>query len=179
MWSSMRRLMLLRHAKSDWSAAGMPDHDRPLNRRGQETAPKIGAYMVRHGLVPERVLCSTARRARETWEELAGEFKEHPPTIFEDRLYNAAPDAILNLIRDTKTAVKSLLLIGHNPGLQDLAAVLIASGDLDHRERLREKLPTAGLVIIDFALDDWAKVHPHAGRLERFVAPRWLETATD
>jgi phosphohistidine phosphatase len=171
--------MLLRHAKSDWSAGGMADHDRPLNRRGQETAPRIGAYMVRHGLVPDRVLCSTARRARETWKEIAGEFEHDPPTSYEDRLYNATPDAILGVIRETKTAIRSLLLVGHNPGLQDLAGVLIASGDLDHRERLREKLPTAGLVVIDFALDDWAKLHPHAGRLERFVAPRWLETATD
>jgi phosphohistidine phosphatase len=175
----MRRLMLLRHAKSDWSEPGLSDHDRPLNRRGQETAPKIGAYMARHGLVPERVLCSTALRARETWEEVATEFKNHPLTVFEDRLYNARTDAILALVRDTRDRIASLLLVGHNPGLQELAGLLIASGDLTHREKLREKLPTAGLVIIDFAVDEWAKVHPRAGRLERFVAPRWLETATD
>ena len=83
------------------------------------------------------------------------------------------------MIRETRNSIRSLLVIGHNPGLQDLAGTLIASGDLDHRERLREKLPTAGLVVIDFALDEWAKVHPHAGRLERFIAPRWLEAATD
>lgn len=175
----MRRLMLLRHAKSDWSAAGIADHDRPLSRRGRETAPRIGTYMVRHGLVPDRVLCSTARRARDTWEEIAAEFAQQPPTTYDDRLYNAAPEAIIGLIAASKNSVRTLLLVGHNPGLQDLAGMLIASGDLDHRERLREKLPTAGLVVIDFALDDWARLHPQAGRLERFVAPRWLEAATD
>ena len=157
----------------------MPDHDRPLNRRGQEAAPKIGAYMARHGLLPDLVLCSTALRARETWEELATEFTAHPLTVYEERLYNARPERILELVRDTKDRVRSLLLVGHNPGLQELSSLLIASGDLEHRERLREKLPTAGLVVIDFAVDEWTKVHPHAGRLERFVAPRWLEAATD
>lgn len=175
----MRRLMMLRHAKSDWSEPGVSDHDRPLNRRGQETAPKVGAYMARHGLIPDLVLCSTALRARETWEELATEFKDHPLTVYEERLYNARTETILDLVRATKSRAQSLLLVGHNPGLQDLASQLIASGDLAHRERLREKLPTAGLVVIDFALDDWARLHPHAGRLERFVAPRGLETMTD
>lgn len=175
----MHRLMLLRHAKSDWSEPGTPDHDRPLNRRGQEAATKIGAYMARHKLVPDRVMCSTALRARETWEEVATGFKDHPLTVYEDRLYNAKSATILGLVQDTKERVHSLLLVGHNPGLQELASLLIASGDLAHRERLREKLPTAGLVVIDFAVEAWPKVHSRAGRLERFVAPRWLETVTD
>jgi phosphohistidine phosphatase len=179
MWSAMRRLMLLRHAKSDWSEPGVSDHDRPLNPRGQESAPKVGAYMARHGLVPDQVVCSTAVRARETWEELATEFKDHPLTVYDERLYNARIETILGLVRETKDRVKSLLLVGHNPGLHELAGLLIASGDLTHRARLREKLPTAGLVVIDFAVEEWTRLHPHAGRLERFVAPRWLETATD
>jgi phosphohistidine phosphatase len=175
----MRRLMLLRHAKSDWSKPGMPDCDRPINRRGQDTATKIGEYIARHGLVPDRVLCSTAQRARATWDTLAGELKDLPPTIHESRLYNAGPEAILEVIRETNASVRSLLLVGHNPGLHELTGMLIASGDLDHRERLREKLPTAALVVIDFALNDWSMVHPYAGRLERFVVPRGLEAATD
>lgn len=179
MWSSMRRLMLLRHAKSDLAKPGMPDRDRPINRRGQETVAKIGAYMARHGLIPELVLCSTARRARETWEELAGVFKDQPATTYESRLYNAGPEVFLDVVRETKAEIRTLLLVGHNPGLHDLAGMLIASGDLDHRERLREKYPTAGLVVIDFAPDDWSMVHPYAGRLERFVVPRGLETAID
>ncbi len=175
----MRRLMLLRHGKSDWSEPGMSDHDRPLNCRGQESAPKVGAYMARHGLVPDLVICSTAARARETWEELAAEFKDHPATIYDARLYDAPAEAILAVVRATKNHVKTLLIVGHNPGLHILAGVLIASGDLAHRAKLRAKLPTAGLVVIDFAVAEWAKLHPRAGRLERFIAPRGLEAMTD
>ena len=175
---TMRRLILLRHAKSDWPVPGIPDQERALNRRGQESATKIGAYMARHGLIPDRVLCSSARRAKETWIRVAAELPQAPDTVYEDRLYNATPDVILDLARKIKGA-RSVLLVGHNPGLEELAGLLIASGDLEHRERLRQKFPTAGLAVVDFAIDDWRKLHPHAGRLERFVAPRSLETATD
>ena len=175
----MRRILLLRHAKSDWSDPGKDDHDRQLNRRGEEAAPKIGTYLARHRLIPQRVLCSTARRARDTWELVAAELPAAPPVSYEERLYNARPDAILDVLRDLKADIRSALVVGHNPGLQELATLLIASGDLDHRERLREKFPTAGLVVIDFAVDKWSKLHPHSGRLERFVVPRMLEAATD
>jgi phosphohistidine phosphatase len=176
---SMLRLMLLRHAKSDWSKPGEVDHDRDLNKRGRETAPRIGHYIAGHGLSPDHVLCSTAQRARTTWELVATELDVPPQTVFERRLYNAAAQAVLDLVRATENGVRTLLVVGHNPGLQDLAGALIASGNLDHRERLSEKLPTGALVVIDFALDKWTELHPQAGRLERFIAPRGLETATE
>ena len=175
----MRRILLLRHAKSDWSEPDAPDYDRRLNRRGEEAAPKIGTYLGRHRLIPQRVLCWTARRARDTWELVAAELPTAPPVSYEDRLYNARPNAILDVLREVEGNIRSVLVVGHNPGLQELASLLIASGDLDHRERLREKFPTAGLVVIDFAVDGWSKLHPHSGRLERFVVPRMLAAATD
>jgi phosphohistidine phosphatase len=175
----MRRLLLLRHAKSSWSEPGASDLDRPLNRRGQETAPRIGAYLARHRLIPDRVLCSTARRARETWELVAAEAPAAPPPTFTERLYDASSRALIDVLRHADPAAKSLLVVGHNPGLQEVATALIASGDLEDRERLREKLPTGALVVIDFAIDDWSKLHPRSGRLERFVVPRMLEAATD
>src|SRR5262249_27710733 len=138
----MRRLILLRHAKSDWSDPGASDHDRPLNRRGQEAAPRIGAYLDRHGLVPDRVLCSTAKRARETWKLIAAEVADAPAATFVDSLYNAAARTILDALRHAPADAKSVLVVGHNPGLQETATLLIASGDLDDRERLREKFPT-------------------------------------
>jgi phosphohistidine phosphatase len=171
--------MLLRHAKSELSQPGMRDQDRPLMPRGRDTAAKIGAYIARHALAADRVLCSPALRTRMTWEVLAAALAEPPAAVFEPRLYNAGADAILEVVRETQPRVRSLLVIGHNPGLQELADRLIASGDVDHRERLREKLPTAGLVVIDFALDAWTAIRPLAGRLERFIVPRSLETATD
>ncbi len=175
----MRRILLLRHAKSAWSDPGASDHERPLARRGEEAARRIGAYLNRHRLVPECVLCSTAARARETWVLVAAEVPAAPPPAYEDRLYNAAAGAILDVLRQTSSGVKSLLLVGHNPGLQELSTLLIASGDLGDRERLREKLPTGGLVVIDFPIENWSKLHPHSGRLERFVVPRTLAAATD
>src|SRR6266850_6833709 len=175
----MRRILLLRHAKSDWSEAGMDDHDRRLSPRGREAAPKIGTYLARHRLVPDRVLCSTARRARETWELVAAELPAPPAVGYEDLLYNAKSATILDVLRDAPAGLRAVMVVGHNPGLQELATLLIASGDLDHRERLREKFPTAGLAVIDFKVDSWSKLHPHSVRRERFVVPRTLAAATD
>jgi phosphohistidine phosphatase len=175
----MRRLLLLRHAKSDWSEPGTDDHERPLNRRGQEAAPRIGAYLHRHKLIPDSVLCSTARRTRETWELIAAEVKAAPPATYVERLYDATSRTLLDTLRDAEPGGTALLVVGHNPGLHDLATLLIASGDLDDRARLREKLPTGGLVVIDFAIADWSKLHARSGRLERFVVPRTLTAATD
>ncbi len=175
----MRRLLLLRHAKSSWSEPGARDLDRPLNRRGQEAAPRIGAYLARHRLIPDRVLCSTARRARETWERVAAEATAAPPATFTEQLYDASARALIEVFRHADAEATSLLVVGHNPGLQEVATALIASGDLEDRERLREKLPTGGLVVIDFPIEDWSALHLRSGRLERFVVPRMLETATD
>jgi phosphohistidine phosphatase len=175
----MRRLLLLRHAKSSWSEPGASDHERPLNRRGQEAAPRIGAYLARHKLIPDHVLVSTARRTRETWALVAAEAPAAPPATFTERIYDATPRALLEVFRQADPMAASLLVVGHNPGLQEVATALIASGDLEDRERLREKLPTGGLVVIDFAIADWTKLHTRSGRLERFVVPRMLEAATD
>ena len=180
----MRRLLLLRHAKSAWSEPGASDHERPLNRRGQEAAPRIGTYLARHGLIPDGVLCSTARRTRETWDLVAAAAPGAPAASYLDQLYDAAPRALLDVFRHAdqganSSNINSLLVIGHNPGLQEVATQLIAAGDLDDRERLREKLPTGGLVVIDFPIAAWAKLHARSGRLERFVVPRMLEAATD
>jgi len=175
----MRRLMLLRHAKSDWSTPGTRDHDRPLNARGREAAPKMGAYMVRHALLPDLVIASTAKRVVETLDLVLAAFKQQPNVRSEAGVYEAGPDRLLDIVKRTPRSVHSLLMVGHNPGFAELATMLIASGEVETRQRLIEKFPTAGLAVIDFALDDWGKLHPRAGRLDRFVVPRTLETATD
>jgi len=176
---AMRRLLLLRHAKSDWTGIGLKDQDRGLASRGRDSAPRIGAYMAHHALIPDLVLSSTATRARDTWSLVAEAFRKPPPVSYEERLYETAPKAILDVIQSIRANVHVLLVVGHNPGLRDLAELLIASGDVDARQRLLEKFPTAGLAVIDFAVDDWAKLHPKSGRLDRFVAPRQLDIATD
>ena len=175
----MRRLMILRHAKAERPEPGGRDHERTLNRRGREDAGTIGAYMVRHGLIPDRVVVSTAVRTRETWEHAAGAFPAGLAVAFEKRLYDAVPHTILDVIKRTPADVHGLLVIAHNPGLHSTAVLLVGAGDIDARQRLSEKLPTLGLVVIDFAVDDWDKLHRHGGRLDRFVTPRSLAAATD
>jgi phosphohistidine phosphatase len=175
----MRRLMLLRHAKSDWSRPGARDHERMLAPRGREAAPRIGAYMVHHGLNPDLVLCSTATRARETWDLVAKAFTQKPALVFDERVYEAGANALFEIVKETKSSVHALLVTGHNPALHDFAQRLIASGDTDARARLTEKFPTGALAVIDFAVDDWRKLHPRSGRLDRLVVPRTLEATTD
>ncbi|MGA8748069.1 MAG: histidine phosphatase family protein [Pseudolabrys sp.] len=174
---TMRRLLLFRHAKAERSEPGMEDRARKLVERGRKEANRVGNYMSSHALIPDRVMTSPSSRTQETWKFAATAFRTPPTAIPVEQLYDATADTILNVVRETTPATHTLLVIGHNPGLHELAAMLIASGDIEARERLREKLPTSGLVIIDFALDDWGKLHPHCGRLERFVTPKSLGAA--
>jgi phosphohistidine phosphatase len=175
----MRRLILFRHAKAERPGPGMDDRDRALEPRGRHDAKVIGGYLVHHGFAPDLVVLSPSHRTLETWEHARTAFARLPKTIEDARLYDASPQTILDVIRDTSAAAHSVMLIGHNPGLHDVARLLIASGDIEHREKLNEDFPTSALAVIDFALDDWRKVHPDGGRLERFVSPKLLATATD
>jgi phosphohistidine phosphatase len=171
------RLMLLRHAKADKAETGMRDQDRRLNARGQRDATVIGAYLARHGLAPDLSLSSPAKRTRQTWEAVAQQLSATPPARFDERLYNATAEAIRMLVREIEGRIGTLMVIGHNPGLHDFAGRVVASGDVEAREALREALPTAGLVVISLAGQDWRDLHFHGGRLEHFVTPRSLATA--
>jgi len=173
------RLLLIRHAKAEKGEEGRSDRDRPLNARGCQDAPSIGAYLAHHELEPDRALISDSRRTRETWERLASELPAAPPVSYEPALYHATPEGILDVIRTKARAADTLLVVGHNPGLHDAARLLIASGDVAARERLNEGLPTSGLLVIDFPGTDWKSLHPRSGRLERFITPRSLRAAAD
>jgi phosphohistidine phosphatase len=175
----MRRLMLLRHAKAEKGSAGGRDFDRGLAQRGRDESPRMGDYMAHHELNPDLVVASPARRVRETWELVAPAFRPAPPVLWEERLYEVEGKTILKLLKDIATDAPTLLVVGHNPGLQDFAKLVIASGDVEARERLNENLPTAGLLVIDFAFNKWDKLHARSGRLDRFVSPRLLTAATD
>ena len=175
----MLRLMLLRHAKSSWPSSGVQDAARPLSERGEAAARLMGGYMARHSLLPDRVLCSPARRTRETWAGIAAQWPGDKDVVFDQRLYMATPQIILSIVRAQDGAVRTLLVIGHNPGLQEAAELLIAAGDVELRERLREKFPTAALAVIDFAIDKWKSVHERSGRLDRYITPRSIAAATN
>ncbi len=171
------RLILLRHAKADKAEAGTRDQDRRLNARGERDAAVIGAYISRHGLAPDLSLSSPAKRTKQTWETVAQQLSGTPPARFDERLYNASAEAIRTVVREIESRASTLLVIGHNPGLHDFACRVLASGDVEARETLRESLPTAGLVVVSLAGSSWRDLHFEGGRLEHFVTPRSLATA--
>jgi phosphohistidine phosphatase len=173
------RLLIFRHAKAERGAPGTRDRDRPLAPRGLKDAPQMGAFMAHHKLVPRHALVSPARRTRETWDGLAGALPGTIQVFYEDRLYDATPEGIVAVIKETPADIRTLIVVGHNPGLHETARLLIASGDVEARERLNEGLPTSGLAVINFPGNDWEKLHPSSGRLEQFVTPRLLKAATD
>lgn len=168
--SETRRLILLRHAKSD-RPAGIRDLDRPLNPRGRRAAPLVGAYMAGEGLVPDHVLVSPSQRTRETWEAVA-ESLGHPPHKVAQDIYEAPVESLLAVIRAAPDEARTLLVIGHNPGLQDLAVHLVGDGPKDLCRRLSAEFPTAALAVIDIPAEAWAGIGAGTGRLERFVRPR-------
>jgi phosphohistidine phosphatase len=171
----MLRLMLLRHAKSSWTDPGLDDHDRPLNPRGQKSAPVIGRFMLAQKLIPELVLCSPARRARDTWKLAAVELRASPRLLMEDALYDFGNGGrILDTVRAKSDTAKSVLVVGHNPSIERLAQRLIGKGDAKLRKRIAEKYPTGALAVITFDTQDWAKAEDGKGTLAFFARPRDL-----
>jgi phosphohistidine phosphatase len=173
----MRRLLLLRHAKAAWPP-GTLDLDRPLAKRGQDAALVMGNYLKGEGLVPDLALVSSARRTQETWERIEPVLGDIE--IRQDgRIYEAPVGRLLDVVREVEPGIRTLLMIGHNPGFEELAKLLIGEGEMDHVLRLGQKYPTAGLAVIDFPLESWGEVKAKAGRLERFVTPQSLGSGAD
>ena len=172
---TMPSLMLLRHAKSDWSDPGLADFDRPLNKRGRRAAPLIGRYLRKQDLLPDLVLCSSARRARQTWDGVAGELKAEVPVRYLRSLYLAPPSRLLATLQRQPKTIERLMMIGHNPGMENLAAHLAAGGSAELRARMQEKFPTAALAVFGFEAKVWSGVATGGGELLRFVVARDLE----
>jgi phosphohistidine phosphatase len=181
----MRRLMLLRHAKTEHAAPSGHDQDRRLDERGRLDAAAIGTWIGRHPPFPDAVLVSTAVRARQTWEIARDAMKDavrarQPRVELLDELYGAEPTQLLRLIRLAEvTNPARLMLIGHNPGMHELALMLAGSGNAAAKKSLEDNLPTAGLAILDFAVDDWSEVAFRRGELVRFTSPKLLKQALD
>src|ERR1700731_391748 len=180
----MRRLMLLRHAKTEYDAPSGRDKDRRLANRGRHDAAEIGGWIGRHPPFPDLVLVSHAIRAHQTWEiawEAMKELAPEPVVELVPDLYGADPAQLLQTIRDASASDPArLMLVGHNPGMHELALALAGSGDAAGRGALQDNLPPSGLAAYDFAVDDWADVAFRKGRLIMFVSPKRLkETSKD
>ena len=170
----MKRLLLLRHAKSSWDHPGLDDFERPLNDRGRRDAPRVGRYLADHDRRPDHVLCSPARRTDETWRAVSEALGGDVPFEFEPSLYLAPPSTILRLVQSQPIDIETLLVIGHNPGTEEVALRLVGSGSSDALNRMRTKVPTAALIEIEFDVGRWGEVETGQGRLIRFVTPHDL-----
>ena len=179
----MRRLMLLRHAKTESDAPSGRDQDRRLDERGLRDAAEIGGWIGRNPPFPDCVQVSPAVRAYQTWNIVWEAMKARAPTPhveLVDDLYGAEPAQLLQTIRTASVSdPKRLMLVGHNPGIHELALALAGSGDPAGRNALAHNLPTSGLAVFDFAIDDWSEVAFRRGRLVLFVSPKLLKQASD
>lgn len=171
----MKMLYLLRHAKSSWKDEHLDDFERPLNKRGRAAAAVMGAYLARQQIVPSQVLCSSSKRTRETWSFLQEAFgTEAVPVRFEKGVYMAEPIALLRRVRRLDDSLVSVMVIGHNPGLELLALSLVAEGEQDLRGRLATKFPTGTLAVLEAEIDAWTDLRPGCCRLLDFVRARDL-----
>ena len=174
----MKRLFLLRHAKSGWDDPVARDFDRPLNPRGRRAAQTIGRYLHKEGIGFDRVVASPAVRVVETLDELAHGLAETLAPVWDRRIYLAAASALLDVVQETPDAAESLLLVGHNPGLEELVLLLVPDDEDDAaRDEVEEKFPTAAVVELHFAARRWADVDANGATLVRFVRPRDLDPA--
>jgi phosphohistidine phosphatase len=175
----MKTLFLLRHAKSDWSDGTLSDHARPLNARGRTAAPLIAAYLKKKSYAPELVLCSTATRTVQTLDLIKPVLPASVVVRYEDPLYLAEPDKLLDRIRWIESPFNSAMLIGHNPGMELLAATLSAPGktaaEKGRRDVMREKYPTAAMAVLRFQTAEWRDVARGQGALADFVRPKDLD----
>ena len=169
----MRTLHLLRHAKSSWDDATIGDHDRPLAPRGARAARKIAEYLASASVHPALVLCSSARRTVETLEALRPAISETAAVSIEPELYGADASEILELLRAVDPQVREVLVIAHNPGLEDLAIDLAGDEDDEMVDALRTKFPTGALATFDVQVA-WADLGPGHAHLTHFVTPREL-----
>lgn len=161
----MKRLVLIRHAKSSWKHPELTDFDRPLNKRGRQDAPMMGERLAKRALHPDVIVCSPALRARQTAEAIAGRIAlPAQQLLYRPEIYEAEPDALLDLIRDFDQDWQTVFLVGHNPGLTELGNQLAAC-DLDN-------LPTCALLVIDFKVSIWRQLAPGAGTLFLYDYPK-------
>ncbi|HSM94749.1 MAG TPA: histidine phosphatase family protein [Rhizomicrobium sp.] len=172
----MRRLLLLRHAKAVQDS-GEGDHARSLTDRGRRDAARMGQAMDTRGYLPDNVICSDSRRTIETWELLLPELARTPHVEFSKGLYLASPKHILALVRDAADDIRTLMLVGHNPGIEECAVCLarkpVSKSERHKLDDMREKFPTCALAVLDFDVESWSDA-TGSGILLEFVRPRDL-----
>ena len=171
----VKTVLLLRHAKSSWDQPHLDDFSRPLAPRGRKAAPRIGRYLAEEALIPDRVLCSAARRAVETWELVADSLGGKPLVEILREIYHASLHDLLDLIHHLPDNEATVLLVGHNPTFESLALDLTGSGNEEAFRTMEIKYPTAGLAILEFPAGKWEEVGRARGVLRDFIRPKDLK----
>ena len=167
----MKQIFLLRHAKSSWDDPSLEDIERPLNKRGRKAAKAMAAHFTEHGLAPQTVLCSTAIRTRQTLDLLKPVLGE-APVIYDDRIYEAMPQTLLARLKELPESSASVLVVGHNPGLERLAHSLAGDqGEPKSLARMTAKYPTGSLAVLTAEVAAWTELKPETCRLESFICP--------
>lgn len=170
----MKRLVILRHAKSSWDNASGNDRDRPLNERGRAAATLMGKELKRRGADFDLVLASPAERVRETLERLQLGYGALPEIYVAEELYLASVPALLRKLRALDDGAQSALLVGHNPGLQELVLTLVEPGE-PRREQIQEKFPTAAAALLEMPSPSWTEISSGSATLRDIILPRLLE----
>ena len=170
----MHRLFVLRHAKSSWNNAQLADPDRPLAPRGERAAEALAAHVATIDPPPALVLCSTARRAQDTLEPVWAQLPDDTTVLIEEELYGASAPELLDRLREVPEDTPSVLLVGHNPGLEDLVSGLGRDGDPGLISRVHTKFPTAALATLTFS-GPWKSLGSGPATLEAFVVPADLQ----
>ena len=168
----LKRLILFRHAKSSWEH-DVEDHERPLADRGIKAAPTMGAWLAANGFVPDLALVSTARRAQQTWALAEPELGQPIRRRDTRSIYEASPMRILDETRQSGKTARMLIVVGHNPGLEELARLLTKDVGGERGARLREKFPTGAVAVLSFG-ESWADLAEHSCMLEHFMTPGML-----
>lgn len=171
----MKTLTILRHAKSGWDDPVLRDFDRPLNAKGQRAARLMGHALASLGLRFDHVVASSAVRVRETWQDFARGYGDLVDPEWDKTLYLASADTLMDAIHALPDTANRVLLVGHNPGLEDLVLLLTPEKGGTPRDAVEEKFPTASVAEIDLAVERWAEVKAGGGVLVRFVRPRDLD----
>ncbi|EQB32763.1 SixA phosphatase family protein [Sphingobium ummariense] len=173
----MKRLTLLRHAKSDWDDPVARDFDRPLNRRGEKAARLMGQFARKQGMQFDRLVASPAVRVVQTLETFLEGYGAPLEPHWDRRIYLASVPTLLDVIRDLPDQADAVLMAGHNPGLEELVLALVPDGPNPLREDVEVKFPTASIAVLDLSVAHWADVEEGIGTLETFVRPRDLDAA--
>jgi phosphohistidine phosphatase len=167
----LRRLVVLRHAKSAWPE-GIADDKRPLAPRGLRDAPAAGRALAESDCLPDLALCSTAVRARQTWDLASAQWGTPPPVRHDRRLYGADADELLDVVHEVQPQVETLLLIGHNPGLEELVLELAGDALDDALDEVRTKFPTSAIAVLAWHGTGWAALAPGTALLTSVTVPR-------